>query len=111
MCLLQPYEVIDEMNNHGMEVVSTSKYRVYKHRKEFLIFKLQGEKSIPLIILRYFSNLDISTIQHRTSDLSEYKVLMLIFQIEVKYEFVTKIIKLSDQKVVKCLKLKILWGF
>ena len=111
MCLLQPYEVIDEMNNHGMEVVSTSKYRVYKHRKEFLIFKLQGENSILLLILRYFSNLDKSTIQHRPSDLSEFKVLMLIFQIEVKYEFVTKIIKLSDQKGVKCLKLKILWGF
>ena len=76
-----------------------------------MIFKLQGENSILLLILKYFSNLDKSTIQHRPSDLSEYKVLMLIFQIEVKYEFVTKIIKSSDQKGVKCLKLKILWGF
>ena len=81
-------------------------YRVCKHRKEFLIFKLQVENSILLLILKYFSNLDKSTIQHRPSDLSEFKVLMLIFQIEVKYEFVTKIIKSSDQKFVKCLKLK-----
>ena len=81
-------------------------YRVCKHRKEFLIFKLQGENSICLLILRYFSNLDKSTIQHRPSDLSEYKDLMLIFQIEVKYEFVSKIIKSSGQKFVKCSKLK-----
>ena len=36
---------------------------------------------------------------------------MLIFQIEVNYEFVTKMIKSSDQKFVKCSKLKILLDF
>ena len=45
--------------------------------------------------------------QHKPPDLSQYKVLMLIFLIEVKYEFFAKIVKSSDQKFVKGSKLKI----